>query len=80
MLQAWDYLWSFYQRTINWFFNSWVIYARNGRSISFGWFMVSLFVFGLIIKNLLMLPKSALSSRPRAKMPKVDNKGGDDNG
>lgn len=59
MVQAWQYLWYIYQKFMNFIFNDFVLYNNNGRVVSFGWFIIAIFVFGILFRNLLMLPKKA---------------------
>lgn len=57
MVQALRYLYDIYRAFISFIFNDMMIFTN----VSYGWFMVAIFVFGVLIRNLLMLPKSAPS-------------------
>lgn len=55
MIQALEILKEIYVQFMNFLFNDMFIYTN----VSLGWFLVGLFVFSILIKNILMLPKSA---------------------
>lgn len=67
MNQALTYLYQIYAQFMSFLFNDFTIYIGEGHTVTFGWFMVAIFVFGVIIRNVLMLPKSASNMKFRGK-------------
>lgn len=69
MVEALQILFDIYSEFMRFLFGDMLIYTN----VSLGWFMVAIFVFGVLIRNILMLPKSA----PRLKGGS-SSKGGND--
>lgn len=59
MVRALGYLWEIYRQFMIFIFNDFVIFEGEGHSVKFGWFIIALFVFGVVLRNILALPKSA---------------------
>ena len=67
MVQAYSYLFEIYKRFMAFIFNDLIIYSGSGHSVSFGWFMVAIFIFYILIKNVLMIPKASVSVKVGSK-------------
>lgn len=56
MSQAWQYIWYIFSKFINFIFNE-TVFTSDGATI--GWVAVVVFIFGMLIKSLLNLPRHA---------------------
>lgn len=75
MVEALQILYDIYREFMSFVFNDMFIYTN----VSFGWFVVALFVFGILIRNILTLPKSAPSPKASPKLSShSSSKGGND--
>lgn len=67
MVQAYSYLFEIYKQFMRFIFNDLIIYSASGHNVSFGWFMVAVFIFYILIKNVLMIPKASVSVKVGSK-------------